>query len=409
MAKRKTRSSRATDTVKRLAMAQAMSSGGGAITGPMAAAKLGSLAGEALYHGGSKLYSWLTGGGDYQLNSNSLLAAGGTSSEVIQISPAGERAIRVRYKEYLGDVFTHPTIAGAFYNTSYPINPGLQQTFPWLAQLAQQYEQWEPHGIVFEFKSTSSEYVSTQALGSVIMCTEYDVSDSAFTDKRDMLNSAYSNEAKPSSQILHGVECEPMERMLRTYFTRFGAVSSNIKDYDLGNFQIATQGGATTALNLGSLYVHYDISFRKEQVFGGIRNKGAYTARYQGTTGISTSNYWGTNVAITYDPFPLTLSANAILLPRWIQTGWWMFQYIVVGSSTACTYPTPTYTNCSNISSQVVGSWSGPGTTGTLVHTIVFAVNNPADQVQISLSGGVLPTSPTFAMFMLTNIGQFGN
>lgn len=216
------------------------------------------------------------GVGDYTLRSNSLIKAGSTDTSKVEIIPAGPRETRIIYREYIGDVFTHPTTAGAFFAKQYPLNPGLVSLCPWLAPIAQQYEQWTPNGIIFEFRSTSSEYVATQALGSVIMATEYDSLDAAFSNKQDMLNAAYSNESKPSDRIVHGVECDPRDNPNRIFYVRSGAVPAggSVRDYDLGTFTIATQGGSTANLNLGSLYVHYDITFRKEQLFGGVPMKG---------------------------------------------------------------------------------------------------------------------------------------
>lgn len=216
----------------------------------------------------------LVGWGDYKLRSNSLVKGGGATGGNVRIIPQGERAVRIVYREYIGDVFTHPSTPGAFSVKSYPLNPGLLETFSWLPPIAQQYEQWTPNGIVFEFKSTSSEYVATQALGSVIMATEYDQLDAPYANKVEMLNSAYSNEAKPSEQILHGIECDPRDNPNNIFYVRSGAAPGDIRDYDLATFYIATQGGATANLNLGSLYIHYDITLRKEQLYNGIPMRG---------------------------------------------------------------------------------------------------------------------------------------
>jgi hypothetical protein len=171
---------------------------------------------------------------------------------------------------------------------TFAINPGLFQTFPWLSSIANQYEQWTPNGIVFEFKSTSSDYTATSALGSVIMCTDYDQLDVPFANKQEMLNSAYCNEAKPTEHIVHGLECAPQDTPNRIFYTRTGGAVqtlAELRDTDLAQFSIATQGGTAANLNLGSLYVYYDITLRKEQLFGGVLNKGNLFSSYQSVTG----------------------------------------------------------------------------------------------------------------------------
>ena len=144
------------------------SSGGGFYStfGGLAAGRLGAFAGSYLDNAGgvSGLFksarNWI-GMGDYELRSNSLIRNSGSGD--VEIVTHSSRGTRIRFREYIGDVFTHPDEAGKFYAKSYAINPGLAATFPWLSPIAQQFDQWTPHGIIFEFKSTSSEYVATQA------------------------------------------------------------------------------------------------------------------------------------------------------------------------------------------------------------------------------------------------------
>ena len=265
----------------------ASSSGGGFYStfGGLAAGRLGAFAGTYLDNAGgvSGLFksarNWI-GMGDYELRSNSLIRNNGSGD--VEIVTHSSRGTRIRFREYIGDVFTHPDEAGKFYAKNYAINPGLAATFPWLSPIAQQYDQWTPNGIIFEFKSTSSEYVATQALGSVIMASEYDMLDEPYSSKIEMLNSAYSNEAKPSQHILHGLECDPRDNPEYIYYTRQNDdFKGDIRDYDLCRFTVATQGGSTADLNLGSLYVHYDITFRKEQLSTGLLLRNQIVTQYK--------------------------------------------------------------------------------------------------------------------------------
>lgn len=298
----------------------------------------------------------LKGSGDYSLTSNSLINGGGVAQDA-QIMPAGPRSTRILYREYLGDVFTHPTTPGAFFVASYDVNPGLLSTFPWLAPIAQQYEQWTPNGVVFEFRSTSSEYVATQALGSVIMAAEYDQLDTVYANKQEMLNSAYANECKPSCNILHGIECAKEDRPIQVLFVRSAQVpvGGDIRDYDCARFSIATQGGATANLNLGSLYVHYDITFRKEQLFNGVAAKGLLFDMIYGNSGVS-----GVTSAA---PLPTLASGNirapgsvpimtigglgtTIIFPSWIQNGRYLINYILQATVNTAAGTVAATTNC---------------------------------------------------------------
>lgn len=342
--------------------------------------------------------SWF-GLGDYSLKSNSLIPGGGSITNDVQIVPAGPRETRIIYREYIGDVFTHPTTAGAFYARTYPLNPGLLSLCPWLAPIAQQYEQWTPNGIVFEFKSTSSEYVATQALGSVIMATEYDSLDAVFSNKQDMLNSAYSNEAKPSERIVHGIECDPRDNPLRVFYVRSGAVPSggSIRDYDLGTFTVATQGGATANLNLGSLYVHYDLTFRKEQVFNGIPARGNLSMYYHLAGTINGTNPLGSSSptvdsSSTLPSTDASVVINVLTFPTYTVGAQWRLVYLVVGGSVALALPT------FNVSGGTLGTTNSSPAAGETSTLFMYVADITQTSPTCTFTIGVAGTLPTAAV-----------
>lgn len=226
-----------------------------------------------------KFKDW-TGLGDYNLVGNSLIA--GKNDPGLNIETSG-RFTRIRYREYLGEVFTHPTYSGAFNITHYRLNPADPRTFPWLSPIALQYEQYKPMGILFEFRSTATTSSNaTAALGSIIMSTDYNVLDPAYTSKSEMLNAAYSQEARVSNDQIHGIECDPRELQQNVYFSSLVLPTTNQRDYDIGNFYVATDGGGLPAnQSVGSLYVHYDFMFMKEQLVGGLLANHTIWTEYQ--------------------------------------------------------------------------------------------------------------------------------
>ena len=168
------------------------------------------------------------------------------------------------------------------------------------------------------------------------MATEYDVYDGAYADKQEMLNSCYSNEAKPSEHIVHGVECDPRDNPLSMFYVRTGANNANtqssLRETDLGVFYIATQGGATANLNLGSLYIHYDITLRKEQMFNGIRMKGIIADTIYGASGVAAATplpVRSANNTVPGSTEIMTIGGlgTQIILPPWINGGIWRVQY----------------------------------------------------------------------------------
>jgi hypothetical protein len=179
------------------------------------------------------------------------------------------RGTRITEREFIGNV-TSGTLSGGstiFSNSSYLLNPTNSSLFPWLSRFADLYDQWEPHGIILEFVTTSSEYNgSSQALGTVIMATDYDPYDQPFANKQEMENSDYACSTKPSNDLLHGIECAVKERPTRILFCKQSNANVPLTNVNLGLFQLATQGCSTSGTTLGELWITYDITFYKKQL-----------------------------------------------------------------------------------------------------------------------------------------------
>lgn len=218
---------------------------------------LGSMAAEGL----AKLF----GHGDYHIASNSLIPSSKDFGPGIPKFSNTKRGTRITEREYLGDIYSGVLVGGSttFTLKSYDVSPNDPDTFPWLSTIANLYDQWEPHGIVFEFISTSSEYNgASQALGTVIMASDYDPEDKVYSTKQEMENSDFACSTKPSTTLIHGLECEPNERPLQIMYCE----SDQRQFSTLANFQIATTGCSVANVNLGELWVSYDITFYKKQL-----------------------------------------------------------------------------------------------------------------------------------------------
>lgn len=174
----------------------------------------------------------------------------------------------VRHREYLGDLNT----SQAFTNYQFRINPGDESTFPWLSQLAPNFEEWVPRGIVFQFKSTSSDAVvstnANAALGTVIMATEYNPYNGAFADKRQMENYEWAKSCKPSQSMIHGVETSKFQNPMGSYYVRNGPppVGQDLRLYDIGTFNIAAVGMQSNGAACGELWCSYEIELRKPRI-----------------------------------------------------------------------------------------------------------------------------------------------
>lgn len=311
---------------------------------------LGRVAGSLLGQGdlgasaGDAIQRWL-GYGDYNLVSNSLIKGvdqGSKSSSIPTFSKDGRRGIRITEREFLGDVISSTT-ANTFTNQSFRINPADPTTFPWLSTLANQFDSWEPLGIIFEFNSTSSsQSPGTQALGTVITATDYDPTDPAFTNKLVMESSDYSRSARADCNIQHGIECDLTERGVRTLYTSYSLPTVDQRLTDLGNFQIASVGVNAGSVNLGELWVTYDIAFYKKQLTGG--QVGGQITDFAMTSAapVNTTDPCGIS-ALSFrkgGTLPMTVTKIAgntrLAFPPNIQTGFYSFDFFA--SATGVTF-----------------------------------------------------------------------
>jgi len=200
----------------------------------------------------------------------------GGSSNSAEIMSAGDETggIMICNREYVGDIFA-PSTTGTFNVTPFPLNPGLEQTFPWLAQLAANYEEFEFHQLVFEFKSSLQDVNSTNGqVGTIITATNYNASQPLFSDKPSMAAYYGSVSGKTTDDQTHGVECDPAKlsgsagQYVRTNPVLIG---EDLKSYDHGIFQLATHNIPKDMINgtLGELYVYYKVHLRKPKFLTG--------------------------------------------------------------------------------------------------------------------------------------------
>lgn len=230
----------------------------GSVFGPTGAA-LGSSAGAAL--------SRITGVGDYKVKSNSVMTDTASFSGEVPAFGKTDNSTRIKHREFISDITVGATPA-AFSNTSYVISPSNATLFPWLSTLAQSYQQYRVHGMVFVFKSTTSDYSAAGALGKVAMATNYNVRDANFANMQELENAEFSVSGKPSLSRVHPIECAPNNGTPLVKYVRdaqYDASGGDDRFYDVGKFQIATQGLPSSSANavIGELWVTYDIEFYK--------------------------------------------------------------------------------------------------------------------------------------------------
>jgi len=291
--------------------------------------KLGGALGTAFGGGpggalGSAAGSWLskiTGFGSYKLTKNSILGAGKVG--VPSFAGKDGNCVTIAHREFITTVYG----SVAFNSSTYYLNPGLFATFPWLSKIAMNFEQYELLGCVFEFKSTSGSAIASDntALGSVVLATEYNVAEPDFSDKVEMESHEFVVSGKPSSDIIHGIECNPAYSTLNLQYVRTAELvgTQDQRFYDLGKFQIATQGMQLDDVPIGELWVSYHIRLCKPRVhhmdeltyavISESPNFSANTTQFFGTTGGIASSTSTLDVEPSTNTITLDTQGNYLL------------------------------------------------------------------------------------------------
>jgi len=223
--------------------------------------------------------SMLSGSGDYVYNST-FPQNSGMGPPVFDTVPDELGSIVISYKEYLTDIFGNDeatVTSNNFTTVQYNINPGLERSFPFLSQFAQNFDEYDLQQCVFTYKSTINTDSSTTngQVGSVIMATNYIVGQPAFNDKNSMLQYAGSSSARVTDVSIHGVECDPDKLSgTRGKYIRSAPVllTKTQELYDHATFNLAISGTPEAFANvpIGELWVEYTVVLRKPKVLTGL-------------------------------------------------------------------------------------------------------------------------------------------
>jgi len=225
------------------------------------------LAGKGLYRG-------MKGRGLYAAN-NLVMDDGAKSSNIVpQFHPSDMHTIQYSNREYVRDIYA-PGSNSVFAIQSWDLNPGLPSSFPWLAQLAVNFEEYELIQLCYTFKSTISDFAANSGqVGQVIMCTQYNPDSAPFATKDEMMLYEGGMSCKTTESMIHGVECDPAKIAGSAQkYVRVGNIppQEDQKNYDLGRTSLAVVNAPSTYANqqIGELWVSYTVRLRKPKIASG--------------------------------------------------------------------------------------------------------------------------------------------
>jgi len=249
------------------ALGSGVGMGVGTAYGP-AGSMIGGVGGGALGNAAGNKFAEFVGFGDYQIKQNSLMDL--PMGQPVASFGNMSNATIVSHREFVTNIRAPAANPATFTNTELNMNPGLRSSFPWLSSIANNYQEYQFIGAVFEYRSLSSDSASALPLGNVIIASNYDTADPKYTDNRHMQNSQFCVSGKPSSNLIHPIECDPKISFSPLKYTRSAGLPDNTDSrlYDHVKVQIATEGlpAGSEGATLGELWVTYEVALYKPQL-----------------------------------------------------------------------------------------------------------------------------------------------
>lgn len=298
----------------------------------------------------------------------------------------------VCHREYLGDIMG----TAAFTNNAYPVNPGLATTFPWLSSVASSYQQYKMHGLIFEFRSLITDYVTSGAPGVIVMTTNYNSDDVIYPSRQAAENAEFAVSTKPTTNLVHMMECKSTETQTNILNVRTGNVPAgqDLRLYDHGNTQIITQNNPVQAL--GELWVSYCVEFFKPKL--GFTSGAASSSTSRSL--VTTTNPLGTIQLGVGGTLPITfISGTTIQYSGLVVGKHYIYTMLVTSGNTATTaFATLTsITGGTAINLLANGALSVIESTGTLASesssTRTFTATSPVVTFTFQAATGTYPAS----------------
>lgn len=336
-------------------------------------------------------------------SSNSFLAAtsgGHKGYEVPFMHTHGEKT-RVSHREYVGDIYSSTL---SYAHTEFALNPGMQELFPWLAPVANQYTNYRLLGAVVDFVSQGSDYANVAGLGYVALATQYNALAPLFQDKRELLNYEFADACKPSLSMTHWIECKPNDVPDPEKTVRAGTIPANadLRLYDHGRLTVAVGGNTAGGSIIGQLWITYDIEFYFPRYSGsaaGVLNSfGAILTGCTPALPLGTGETDSVRNTMSILITPTTLTPGSVVDGSYFVTMCWTG---AASSNNAAPSVTATGADCV-VSGLVVSA----GVLGGLNYFLSFylLVTGVNSQVTIGTAGTAIPAAPCTCYFNFNQV-----
>lgn len=165
----------------------------------------------------------------------------------------------ISHREYVADIASSTN----FVVNKEPINPGNENLFLWLSDIAPNYETYHFTKLRFCFETSKS----CDTNGSVMFAVDFDAEDPPPIDKQEMMSYAGAVRGAPWSEFSYNCTQGDLRKFVKERYVKQNIVPSgvDIKTYDVGNFYVATIGFDGVPQAVGEIYVEYTVVLKTPQ------------------------------------------------------------------------------------------------------------------------------------------------
>jgi len=342
---------------------RAIGGAAGYLAGGTAGAKKGWDAGATVSR---DVLGWGAYGMPWEVKNNTLM----TSSGVPSMHNSGDSGVRLSHKEFLGPLYS----STSFTSNTYHVNPGVWATFPWLSQIAANFQQYILLGAMVVFEPVLPDGIAAfGSLGTVMIAAQMNPGAPNFASEIEMMQTKFVTAGKPSCTLMAPIECSPITGAgSANLLVRTSAVPSNavIHSYDHCKITVATNGQPSANVMLGKLWLTADTLLLNPCAGQGT---GVWGSKYILNSAAWASAPLGTSQTKSYDDFGLTFTGTTITFPVGI-VGYLRLVYYVVGASGAVTWLANTLTNATLLETII-----SPNNGETSIHGILDQVIHITD------------------------------
>lgn len=168
------------------------------------------------------------------------------------------RTLTLSHKEFVRDIYAPQDAT----NQIFSINPGIKTSFPWLANIANNFETYRFTKLWFEYIPN----VGTSTDGAITIAPDYDAADNNSDASKSTLFSFEDTLRSPLWATARMV-CSPKNlQKQKNYFIRNSSLRTNldIKMYDPLSLIVLVTGAKD--VTVGELWVHYTIVLETPQI-----------------------------------------------------------------------------------------------------------------------------------------------